>query len=377
MNKQEALLHFKEHIVQELLEQRLNEVQQIFNQRHIELTADLIATFQQFCQQVLDMQDEEKKADIAFINFSMLRTSILSGSYVYLIEAYSNEWYEDPNKCHFTYDVSWLYSCFALLMASLKQESKKYMSVLNEADAEIAALETLPYFHQFIVALVRFAIPDFVESSLYQSIRKSTKVTIRVGEYKDISEQIYAVDEEAAVIEPSILQNQDGFAYSDAHNANLHGLYMERQDMRYSDFTGAQLGAARFKECFLFGTRWYRAVMPGCDFGGSVISDADFRYADLQNTVFCQASAQRLDHKGKRLPGVMGLHFEYANLDHADLTGIHFFDQAYFTGASMNQTRMYLHDRDKFIFSDEQRKAIQWVEGEQSNETAAILLTAE
>jgi len=377
LNKQEALQHFKEHVVQERLEQRLDEVQQIFNQRQAELIADLIANFQHFCQQVSDMQNEGKKADIAFINFSMLRTSILSESYVYLIEAYSNEWYEDLHKCHFTYDVSWLYSCFTLLMTDLKQEYKKYMGVLNEADAEIAALETIPYFHQFIVALLRFAIPDLIDIPSYQSIGKSAKITIRVGEYKDISEQIYAIDDQAAVMESSILQNQDGFAYEDAHNSNLHGLNMERQDMRYSDFTGAQLEAARFKECFLFGIRWYRAVLAGCDFGGSVISDGDFRYADLQNAVFCQASAQHLNHKGKRLPGVMGLHFEYANLDQADLTGIHFFEQAYFTGASMNRTRMNLHDRDKFIFSDEQQKAIQWVEGEQINETAAILLTAE
>jgi len=376
MNKEEALLQWRDLFYRPLLEQALDRVEQNFNANQQQLITDMQGRFQEFYQQIAEMQAHEDKQPIMYIHLSLLRTSILQQSYLYLMEAYSDEWYEDEVECRSVYPAAWIYEYYSTFVEELKLSCKRYMGVLTPVDAEQAGIEAIPHFHQYAVSLLRLAVPEMVQTTSYKQIVKAERLMIRCGDYKDISESVYIEDHplpSAAELRRH-LEREAEFFYENASHSVLNKLQVSEKDWRYTDFSHSQLAGSELSACLLFGTRWQYADLTGAQFYGSVITDADFRYGNLRGADFKGASAQPFHDNGYRLPGINGLHFDYANLDEADLTGIYFLEKACFTGASMEGTRLSALHRDRFEFSREQEAGIIWIEEEIDNESAIILL---
>lgn len=367
MDKKTALHHFKEHHFRPLLETELDRLEAQFHHNQAGLISDFKQSFKDLCIHIQSMQQQGLKEPIGYIHYSFLRTQILEQSYLYMVEAYSADWYEDHSDCKLTYDASWAYARMSVMSETLEQRRKIYMGAINSADVERLILESAPFFHSFVDSLIRLAIAESVQTPAYQAIHKAKRLLIRTGEYRDISENLYVWDQEPLpadeVIEKLMQSNEEEpYVYENLKLLSLPHLQQFQQDLRYNDFSYSDLRGIQFDSCILMGTRWQQANIEGGSFKGCLLVDADFRYSHLKGVNFGEASG-RVDRKdGRRTPGLCGLRFEHANLDGADFTNVHSFEHAYFEGASMHGTRVPRIYQQHWKLSDEQQQSIAWTE---------------
>ncbi|BFH60412.1 pentapeptide repeat-containing protein [Paenibacillus azoreducens] len=367
MDKQAALHHFKEHHFTPLLESELDKLEAKFHRCQAGLISDFKQSFRDLCAYILSMQQQGLKEPIGYIHYSFLRTQMLEQSYLYMVEAYSAEWYEDDSDCKLTYDASWAYAPMSAMLENLEQQRKIYMGAINSADVERLILESAPFFHSFVDSLVRLAIAESVQSPEYQAIHKAERLLIRTGEYRDISENLYVWDQEplrADEVFEQLMQSseEEPYVYENLKSLSLPHLHQFQKDLRYNDFSYSDLRGSQFHTCILLGTRWQQANVEGGSFQGCLLSDTDFRYCHLKGVNFSEASGRVDRENGLRTPGLCGIRFEHANLDEADFTNVHSFEHAYFEGASMQGTRVPRIYQQHWKLSDSQRESIVWTE---------------
>ncbi|AIQ11346.1 pentapeptide repeat-containing protein [Paenibacillus durus] len=367
MDRQAALNHFKDQHFIPLLDIQLDTLEAKFHRCQQQFISSFKDSFRDLCLHILSMQQQGQIEPIGYIHYSFLRTQILDQSYLYMVEAYSAQWYEDDSECRLTYDASWAYTSMSTMLEALEQERKKYMGALNPADIERLMLESTPLFHQFVSSIMRLAITEAVQTPEYQAIHKAGRLLIRTGEFRDISENLYVEDQKNAntdAVREQLTQagEEESYIYENIKNLSLPHLHLIEKDLRYNDFSYSDLRGSQFHACVLIGSRWQQTNVEGGSFQGCLLSDADFRYSDLKGANFRGASGQAYRDHGLRVPGLCGLRFEHANLDEADFTDIHSFEHAYFEGASMHGAKIPLKYQQQWKLSDTQRQSIVWTE---------------
>ncbi|WP_025684901.1 pentapeptide repeat-containing protein [Paenibacillus maysiensis] len=365
MDKQAALKQIYEHDFVPLLEENLQALEAEFQRNKTILTVDLVSAFREMCQLIKNMQDRNEKAPIGYIHFSMLRTSILDQTYLYVIEAYSDEWYFDQVNCTVTYDASWAFRSIASIIDVLDQKRKPYIRLLNRADVERMVWSSSHYFHQFIATLLRLAVHQMIEMPEYQSIQKAKCLFIRIGEFKDQSEQVYIEDlvplHENDLKQRLLDEGETEHPFENVKGATLRDLRMVEKDLRYSDFGMGDFSNSQFRNCVLLGTTWRNANLRDVDFSGSILSDADFSGSDLRGVHF-YAVKGNVFREGSYRTGLLGIRFTNANLDGVNLVGAHFGEQVDFKGASMQGTMLSKSNQEHFRLSPSQLQMVQWVD---------------
>ncbi|WP_019636967.1 pentapeptide repeat-containing protein [Paenibacillus fonticola] len=365
MDKQEALSHFyKEYFIPGLAES-IEDVETKFNQYRTELALHVENSFREICLLVNTMQSKQEKDPIAYIHYSLMRTSVLEESYLYRVEAYSNKWYLDEQACMSVYDASWAYQSISMMKEKLVVEQRKYMGLLNPADIENMIQSALKYFHQFIVSLIKSVVSQLVQLQEYQSIQKSDRLYIRSGEYKDISETLYIDDirtHDESKFKLALIDEQDILIYENFRGNKLLSIDVIAKDLRYSDFSYSDFKRSKFVDCVLIGTCWRESDLREADFDGSWLTDADFSGSDLRGAYFGTASGQAIRDGAARSPGLLGINFSEANLNAANLAHVRCFENVQFKGASMQGTAISLQQKGKMNLSDSQINSIDWIE---------------
>ncbi|MEE4568452.1 pentapeptide repeat-containing protein [Paenibacillus polymyxa] len=367
MDKQAALYHFKEHHFTPLLDIQLDRLEAMFDRYQAQLISDFKESFRDLCIHILSMQQQGQKEPVGYIHYSFLRTQMLEQSYLYMVEAYSAEWYEDDSDCKLTYDASWAYAPMSIMLEALEKERKIYMGTITSVDVERLMLESAPLFHQFVSSLMRLGMTEVVQMPEYLAIHKADRVAIRTGEYKDISENLYVEDQEALLadhVREQLIHSseEEPYVYENLKRLSLPHLHLMQKDLRYNDFSHSDLRESQFHTCILIGSMWQRSNLAGGSFQGCLLTDADFRYSNLRDANFSNASGQPYREHGVRVPGLCGLHFEHAILDGADFTDVHSFEHAYFDGASMQGTLVPQKYYQHWKLSEAQLQSIVWTE---------------
>lgn len=367
MDKQAALHHFKEHHFTPLLDIQLDMLEAKFHRYQAQLISDFKESFMNLCVHILSIQQQGQKEPIGYIHYSFLRTQILEQSYLYMVEAYSAEWYEDVSDCKLTYDASWAYAPMSAMLETLEQKRKIYMGIITSADVERLILESAPFFHQFVNSLLRLGMVEVVQMPEYLAIHKADRLAIRTGEYKDISENLFVEDQKALLadhVREQLIHSseEEPYVYENLKHLSLPHLYLSQKDLRYNDFSHSDLRESQFHTCILIGSIWQRANLERGSFQRCLLTDTDFRYSHLKGVNFRGASGQSHREHGVRVPGLCGLRFEHANLDGADFTDVHSFEHAYFEGASMQGTRVPRKYQQHWKLNEAQRQSIVWTE---------------
>ncbi|MFA4136154.1 MULTISPECIES: hypothetical protein [unclassified Brevibacillus] len=194
MMKEEALQHLHDQVFLPALAERVAAVQLFFHQHQAQLVDEFVESFRQIANRIKVMQDREELAPVGFIHYSMLRTSIMEGTYTYLVEAYTDQWYWEPVECYARYDANWAFQEISSLIRLLDEQRKKYIGVLHTADVEHMVWKRLDCFSQMVTDLIRIAIQEATKLPEYSEINKAKCLRIRVGEFKDFSEDVHIDD---------------------------------------------------------------------------------------------------------------------------------------------------------------------------------------
>lgn len=339
--------------------------------------AEFIESFVRLCDKIVFMQSNKEKREIAYINYSLLRTQIINNKYSYLISAYDDRWYSDESICEELYDASWALKYLDEYEAELNFHRKKYIDQITFRDVQKLKLELALEYHQFILQLARKTIIKAIETTAFKNVLKSIKFDVRVGEYFDISESIYVNDNTTKDSSKTkiLLEKKYPLAYVYEHykNLDLSGGDYGINDFTYAFFEKCNLKDSRFENTILRGTRFQYCKLKGSKFGNSIIIGADFNNSDLVGSDFCNCNTniyfvvedlenplfERISFQNANLKGsdisysnMAGTDFSNANLEGCN------FKNTYLKAAIISKR----YQQGETLFSPQQKEVIHWVD---------------
>ncbi|MEK3789018.1 pentapeptide repeat-containing protein [Paenibacillus sp. FSL K6-1230] len=329
MNRSQAMEHFEQNTVIPRVQDMLQRLESYYQLHKSQLAQSFWCSIEQIIAGYEALQEQGQQAALGYITFSLLRTSMLSGQSLYLVEASNRLWFLDEQAYSACYDASWAYGFLKPLEAELLQLAKKYAGAIDPTDVQRRIMHTAAFVHQYVLALARYTLrlhEDKLMPALNR-VRLERECEIRVGEYRDLSEIVYKVDrrERSAEELGNELSGRHGFAYSGEvfRHAELSQGDYTGIHLYYSDLRGSSCKGSLFTNGYLVGSRWDEADLCDADFSGAFLAEASFTGADLRDASFrgCVGMAGLLAEKHWERPGYEPVCFTGANLAGADFTG--------------------------------------------------------
>ncbi|OPZ94413.1 MAG: hypothetical protein BWY74_00587 [Firmicutes bacterium ADurb.Bin419] len=191
MKREEALEHFIENYVKAESSAKMQKLKSYYENNKNTLKDDFIESFRRICVKIKDLQERGKKGKIGYITYSLLRTNIMEGKLVYLIEGFNRLWFFDREECQEEYDVSWAYKFLDEFEAELVEKSKFYLNKITKPDIERFKLKETALYNNLIVEFAKEAMHGASELEELSGILKEEIFEVRVGEYKGASEVVY------------------------------------------------------------------------------------------------------------------------------------------------------------------------------------------
>ncbi|MGE7090732.1 pentapeptide repeat-containing protein [Lysinibacillus sp. NPDC048646] len=361
MQAQEILQHFYETEVEKRRLKYLLALEDFFQASKDELAEDFQKSFQNICLQLHQQQTKQQKGPIGHITFSMLRTELLEGQHRYLVEGTDEEWFFDLHPILASYDANWAFRFLEQFLEELTMYSKTFMGAITQAEIERIKLQEATLFHQYVISLARYALPDIIRCPQYLALERAETVEIRIGEYMDINEVVYSDDfskKDTEEIKAWLDQKlEDEYPYEVFNNLDLSAGNYESLDVRYAFFKKTNLSHSHMRGSLLIGANLNASQLMAADLSFSAIHEADFSHSQLQGANFQQVQgASGLANREKwEMPGYLpvrftGANLEGANFELANLRG------ACFIGAKLKNTDFAGANLEGAIFSQEARE---------------------
>lgn len=376
MKREEALTHFTETYLKTKTDEKLIALDKYFHENKSRLIAGFIDSFKSICIKIKEMQAKGVKGKIGYINYCMLRTSILERNYRMLIEALDKDWFLDLRECHAGYEANWAFRILEELGYELSDLAKLYIGNIVGSDIERIKLKEAGKFNEYVKCLARYAIPEAVKIKEYQEIQREEEFEIRVGEYRDSSEIVYKEDtrtknskEIKEFLEEKLV---DEYSYEVYTNLDLSKGNYKEADFRYTDFGKSNLSNSNMSKCMLVGTKFKHGILEETDFSNSIMYGADFGQCKLKGANFYRAAgpAEVCGSSSWEMPSFEGVNFRGADLENtdfesADLRGAVFIDAnlkgTNFAGANLENAVFSDKDASLLALDERQYTVVKWL----------------
>ena len=363
MRREETMQLFIEKEVTPRKLESLWALEAYFQTHKDELAGQFHDSFRRICKSFLNEQETGEKKRIGHFTYSILRTELVEGKHLYIVEASDEDWLYDEQPYVELYDASWVFRFFDQLWSELTEQAKTYMGVITLPDIEQMMLKEAANYHQYVVSLARYALPTSVMCAEYAQLKKDDTMEIRVGEYVGLSEVVY--QENHSERDPAAIKKwleekaEDDYAYEVFFNLNLSQGHYEELDLRYSDFRKSDLSYSRLSGCLLIG-----ANLKGCNMTESDLSDSFIHETNFSDSVLKQANFQGVegasglpDPTTWDMPGFLPVSFEGADLEGANFEGA-VLQGASFVGANLKDVNFTRANLEKAVFSKEAKEML-------------------
>ncbi len=358
MDDKDFTVKFREY-AEALHQDKLGQLKRDVINNYASIRLQFIESFVKLCEKIHCMQAKKEKREIAYINYSLLRTQIIKNNPVYLINAYDDTWYVDNSVCEELYNVSWALKYLDEFESELNIERKKYIGRITSRDVQRIKLDKAGIYNEFILQLARKSIREAIKTTEFKKVATSEKLDVRVGEYFDFSESVYINDNtpKDSLKTKILLEKKYPYAYGyqnyksldlkdgDYGKNNFTYTVFEECDLSQCKFENALLRGTKFEHCKLNNASFRNTVIIGTDFSNSQLSGADFGQSN-SNVYF---TAEDFEN-----PLYERINFQHANLKNANLSNTNM-GGADFTGAVLEGCTFRNTNLEKAIVSKKYR----------------------
>ncbi|MDR0286951.1 MAG: pentapeptide repeat-containing protein [Clostridiales bacterium] len=273
-----------------------------------ELINKFVECFEQYAQKIVSMQQTGKKAPIAFINFSVLRTNILAKHHILRIDAYDKNWYADRTECSGEYEASEVYQWLDTFESILEESRKKSGGTLTLLDVQTQVFEESYNYLLYVVEIIRAGMRKVAEIESYQKINRYEVFTVCVGSFQDVSQIVYKEDttiKDAKAVKRSLqAAQQSQYAYEICNGLNLSEGNYEGGKILFSSFIGSDFTGSSFKKSVMLGNNFQEAILRNTNMEQIRAIDTNFSGALLENVNFRGAELNHISFVGSKLINV-------------------------------------------------------------------------
>jgi hypothetical protein len=376
MNREAAWSHFMDRYALAYGNRKIMELESCYSKRVDDYIPEFLESFREICRAIHTMQQRNQKGKIACITYSMLRTALIDRQAVYLIEAFTKDWYLDFTECQARYQAEWAFSHLYRLEMELDEKLKLYLNQISRAKLQSYLLREADKYHQYVVRLARYAMGRVILLPEFQAIEKEEQFAIRVGEYLDTSEIVYKEDRRVKDLNAVQARLGDKEDLSCSYGV-LSGLNLARGDywgidLHYADLRGSNLSQSQMMDATLTGAKFNRCSLAGCDLSGAWIFEADFGECDLRGADLSgvMGTAGMKAEEEWVAPGYRPVSFQRANLENVNFKGAKL-RGAVFCDANLKNVNFEGADLEDAVFTrgnngcinvdETQRRQIVWV----------------
>jgi len=304
MNREEALIQFKQEVVNRFCMDTRKAFYQLFLEKRELFKERLVQGFEKAVRQFWEIGEEE--SEIAFIQISYLRGSILDGTYQWYIEVQGKDGVLEEADRAVVIQMAEFFTPYEQFEQDLKKEMEHYSGKIAEMDVEKIKREEFDKcrFYLYLGALQAFR--GIRKNPYYQKLKKAPLFRILLGEYKGVTQIVHVTDrkrskeeliaflmeerkEEGELV---CLLEKEELTRRDFEEAVITKGQIVMKNLMYSVMGKSQIEKSFFVCCNLIGV----------DFEGAELSDSYFQTCTFQNASFVDAKI--------RMTGFAGSHFE-------------------------------------------------------------------
>ena len=348
-----------------LLNEKLFETENLFRSSFSSLSEAFMENFREICKEVTTLQEAGNFGEIAYIEYTLLRSNTINKNYVAEIRIYGKEWFLcKGQRVVGQFDVSYLFQNLDRLWMKLLEMRKQYIGKVSSLDVSEFIMDAAPKFYAYVISLCRFSILDCTKQNYFKMLKKTPQFSINVGEYMAQTEPIYKENSEKDRL--SLLKwfadcHSYEYCFEDFSELDFSNENFTNIDFRYSDLRKTILTNTSFLYANLIGTRFCGAELENAHFSYSILHEADFSGANLRNSKFYYANANwgaNDKEKWKRV-GFFKVSFRKADLQNANFTGANLIG-ADFTDAVVDGAKFDLNRKYELDLSPEQMNVVEF-----------------
>ena len=354
---------FEKYAIQ-LKNEKLFETEELYQKNFNDYASIFQKHFLGICENITHLQQSGTLGEIAYLEYTLLYTNLLQKKETAEVRAYNGNWYLDNNQLTAgEFDFSPLFIKYRELWTDLFAARKRFAGAVASHEIKSFLLSCARSFYRYVIAVCRFSILPCIESELFQSINRTEKFEINIGEYMAYTEAVYKEDQTRTSMDALdwlSLHLEYEYAFEDFSELDFSKADLSGIDLRYSDLRRCQLKGTDFQDSMLSGARFCHASMEDADLRNCLMHEADFTGANLANARFTAARSHAgiaPEQSSWKSPGYRPVSFRNANLTNADFRNTNI-KNADFTGALMAGALFQQKQLGRFKFSEEQMRDI-------------------
>jgi uncharacterized protein YjbI with pentapeptide repeats len=340
MVKTKAMEDFFEQEVQQELLLSLAELEADYQKNIDEWKTTFIGKFKKVCENIDVIQKEGTVPKAPYLVYTLLRTNILQGKDMYAVFLYDHNWYLGMKPVRVgEVEVKCVYDYWRKLQSALKESKSKYVLNVRAYDVESIIMSMLNYYHQYIVALIRYSMVDAISTEEFKLIEKADSFEILAGEYYEACDQIYKhvhEDNFENTIKEIKSYKVDEYFGRDFSGIDLTDMDLIQMCFDYSILNDSIMSNAAMLECQFVGTKFRHSKMVNADLTNSNLYGADFSDTDMTGAIFdgCRAFSGKDAFGLLESPGYIRASFAKSILKEASFKDAMLYDVV-FSGADL------------------------------------------
>ena len=320
MNREEALLEFREKVAYPLCKKTREEFMESLEIYYDGFKDEIIRKI----KKIIEVANKRDNYNLVVFQIELLRTAILDESYRFYIHGYNEMWYLDEDDIVEEIDLKYLFKPYINLKEALLKEKKIYLGKVNNYDVESILYEAVTEVWLNLIEIARVLFWDLDEEPWIKENIKSQFYFVKWGEYQGKNETVFAMDyrkktnkDMEAILK--IDKSKNPFVYSSWINSTFDNLDLSENKMVFINLKGSVFEKINFQDSYIVKGQCDNAVFRDCNFTNCKMVSTSFKNVTIENCIFDNGLLRNTTFKDAQLSNVS---FKNANLCDANLSGI-------------------------------------------------------
>lgn len=172
------------------------EILEIIKNNSTQEAKDYKKAFENVCEKAYLLQESGLKEEIAYIVITYLRSSILTGSYEFMFQLYSQDFYYDAVETSGVWAPLFIMKYYEKTVEYLENAVKSKVIQLQEYEFRKIKLDLAGDYYKLASIFIAEQIQDMLQLTCYKKLKKASTLKILYGGYMDMTIELASVEAE-------------------------------------------------------------------------------------------------------------------------------------------------------------------------------------
>lgn len=250
---------------------------------------------------IADRANQKEEYRISYINFSLLKISMLNEKYEIIATAYDENWYADEG-IEEIFTIDYIFKNLYNIKTDIYNKSKKYVGKIRRSSINYYILRQMTVYNEYLTYFFIKFLKQWDEDTSYKEMPKNENIKILYGEYKDYSETVYYYEEKVKdqkeFEDKGKGSENKELVFSCWPSLKLNNIVIKEKDLTCIYLKDAELENVMFDNCTIVGANFKFAKLKKCYFKNCDLGTSDLSESTLEEVFFEDCNLRNLICEG-------------------------------------------------------------------------------